>query len=403
MVAVKLNVVPKIFEDYLSEAVRGELDYDDFSSLVRLLRKKNYDLAVYAYLGWVRLARSPLLYVACADFGDLLVQGGDYRQAAIAYQRSLFLNPSYDRASKGLEAVRLPVANWSYGLMNIELTNKCPMKCIMCPRTNNMTRAQGFMDFDVFSRVVDQFVVDVPGYSQQLVWLHHFGESLLHPDFEKMINYAAGKGMAVSLSLNPLMVTNDVATRLLSSRLLMIYASLDGHDDESFEKIRGVKNAYIRSKQNLLALLERKVATGWRTRVVVSMIDFPDNAASINSLRQYWSNIPGVDEFMVKPFTNWTGDCDDVNSLVATTVQQSSFVSCNYPWEHMSVTWDGDVVACCYDYDKKYVLGNARETPLKEIWNGQPMVRLRSEFRSGNVTCELCRSCRYLRAVNWEV
>jgi radical SAM protein with 4Fe4S-binding SPASM domain len=68
-------------------------------------------------------------------------------------------------------------------------------------------------------------------------------------------------------------------------------------------------------------------------------------------------------------------------------------VSCNVPWEKMSVAWDGDVLPCCYDYDKKYVLGNIKKKKMAEMWNGPEMRALRKEFLDNNVTNPLCRNC----------
>ena len=41
-------------------------------------------------------------------------------------------------------------------IYNLETTNHCPYKCIMCPRTYDMTRPLGHMDFELFKDIVDQ-------------------------------------------------------------------------------------------------------------------------------------------------------------------------------------------------------------------------------------------------------
>ena len=63
----------------------------------------------------------------------------------------------------------------------------------------------------------------------------------------------------------------------------------------------------------------------------------------------------------------------------------------------MTITWNGEVVPCCYDYDNKYVVGNASSNTLNEIWRGERMTALRREFLSNQVTNSLCRSCPSLR------
>ncbi len=293
-----------------------------------------------------------------------------------------------------------------FRIIDIELTNKCPMSCVMCPRTNNMMREQGLMDFKLFKKIVDEYVAVNPAVATGCdIFLHHFGESLAHPEFGRFVRYASSLGMRPCLSINPIMLKPDVMSELIDCAPTEILVALDGHDDESFEKIRGVKNAYEKSKANLMEYLRLKKEKGSKTRVLLSMIDFSLNKDSIAQLRRHWEAVPGIDQFLCKPFITWNGDAQDVNLLAggledrnAEFRAQGRAVTCRKPWEEMSVTWDGELIACCFDYDKKYPLGSARERSLLEIWNGERMRALRSEFIRGQVDNPLCRNCAYLYA-----
>lgn len=258
------------------------------------------------------------------------------------------------------------------------------------------------MPVDIFRQIIDELVHENPDYVEnQPVWLHHFGESLLHPEFSGCIRYAVGKGVVTCLSINPLMLSKNVATALLESKPDLLYISLDGHNNESFEKIRGVKNAYERSLKNLQGFLDMKNGLNSNCRTVLSMIDFDMNQDSIEQTRSYWEHRPGVDEFLMKQFCTWDGSAQDVNGLQdsnqTAVTKPSKHVECNFPWERMTVLWDGTVVPCCNDYDRKLSLGNIKEQSLSEIWNGPEMVALRKEFISNQVTNPLCRHCEKLR------
>ena len=297
------------------------------------------------------------------------------------------------RARIRIRDLRMPIA---YGIHNIELTNKCPMRCVMCPRTTSMTREQGLMSFDLFRSIVDQIANDTPRFAaRRVIWLHHFGESLVHPEFARFMQYGASRGLRLGLSLNPIMLAGAVADQLLATDLDAIVVSLDGHDNESFEKIRGIKDAFDKSKDNLIRFLERKTESRWKTRVVVSMINFGRNRNSIAEIQDFWSNLPGVDEFLTKKFVTFNGDVESVSTLEGdlTRMRKAPFVVCSRPWDMMTVTWDGDVVPCCYDYDKKYVLGSLKNSTLSAIWMGERMKALREEFLSNHVTNPLCKSC----------
>lgn len=290
--------------------------------------------------------------------------------------------------------------NTPYTIFNIELTNRCPFKCIMCARTHNMTRAQGLMEFDLFRKVIDEYVQDSPEQAMgSECWLHHFGESLVHPEFDRFIAYASAQGVFTALSLNPLLLKPPLALALLRAEPKKLYLSIDGHDDASFERIRGIKDAYEPSVRHLLDFLELKKALGSKVVICVSMILFGENKESIERTRDFWSGLEGVDFFYDKSFVTWDGNAPDVSRLDGErpTVRKDQ-VTCAFPGTRMTVTWDGDIVPCCYDYDKRLVLGNAGRQSLKEIWNGQPMRDLRREFLNNRVENPLCRNCDYLRA-----
>ena len=307
---------------------------------------------------------------------------------------------------------RPEVVGYPFALFNIELTNKCPFRCIMCPRTNHMTRAQGLMEFGLFTKVIDELVAVNPAYRsrENLVWLHHFGESLVHPEVATFIKYASDRQVPVSLSINPLMLSKKVSEELLDANPRALLISLDGHDNKSFEKIRGIKNAFDQSKKNLLSFLNRKVERGSGIEITLSVVDFPTNEMSKteqrDKWRETWMSVPGIDAFEWKPFTSWDGSSPEITALdgkdhrVSPEYQEmraAKFkVTCGWPWSKMNITWDGDVVPCCYDHDKKYVLGNVATQSLAQIWNSERMIALRREFSSNRVSNPLCAQCEYL-------
>jgi len=289
-----------------------------------------------------------------------------------------------------------------FTIYNIELTNKCPMRCVMCARTHQMTREQGLMDFNLFQRAIDELLLLNPQVaSGTTIWLHHFGESLLHPEFDKFIRYLSERGVHASLSLNPIMLTENISRRLIQVHPHVLYFSLDGHDDESFFRIRGMKDAFTKSKNNILRFLELKKELHSPVQVHVSMIDFAQNSASIAAMKKFWLQQEGVDEFVKKDFITWSGDVGNINQLESENVhhaRQKKNVSrkkvfCNYPFEIMTILWDGRVVPCCFDYDAKYVLGDLKKQTLRDIWNGAPMKELRRQFEADAVQCDLCKNC----------
>ena len=306
---------------------------------------------------------------------------------------------------------RPSTVNHYFAIDNLELTNKCPMKCTMCVRTHRMTRPQGFMEMDIFKKIIDEIVmINPPFIYHDGFWLHHFGESLLHPNFDKMIKYCSSRGIKAKLSLNPLMLTEDISRRLINAEPSLLFFAMDGHDDESFYKIRGIPKAFNKSKDNVIRFLKLKKSSSSNVRVVISMINFTKNMQSIKEMYSFWKQQEGIEDVHLKPFTDWNGEVreitnmtgSDVNGVAAINKNQKTKgpVECRIPWQMISITWDGDVVPCCYDYDKKYVLGNVKNNTLQQIWNGDRIKDLRNELRSNIVENELCRSCLHLSSLS---
>ena len=66
---------------------------------------------------------------------------------------------------------------------------------------------------------------------------------------------------------------------------------------------------------------------------------------------------------------------------------------CYLPWYSAYITWEGDVLPCCYFYDSQISFGNVFQTPFKEIWNSPKYQSFRqalAKSRNG-----LCASCGY--------
>lgn len=274
------------------------------------------------------------------------------------------------------------------------------MKCAMCPRTFAMTRKIGFMDEKIFHDIIIQYIRDVPSSSAH-VWLHHFGESLLHPKVADYVIYMQKRGVKAGISVNPIALHKRKAEQLIQANPYLIYISLDGHDEETFSSIRGVSGIWEQSKKNALYFLELKEKYKSSTQIVLSSINFPQHRELVETSKLFWAQQPGIDTFFEKPFTDFNGDIKNITDMHD---EGTEYTQCTKPWSHMTIAWDGTVLPCCYDYDSKYQLGNITEKSLAEIWNDVPMQRLRQEFREKNVTCDLCVNCvhggKWSRSIN---
>jgi len=89
----------------------------------------------------------------------------------------------------------------------IELTPQCNLSCPMCPR-HYINENKGDMKWDLWRKLVDEIAENAPNAIVLPFWR---GESLLHPEFIKLIEYALNKSIRIHISTNGHCVTKQHA------------------------------------------------------------------------------------------------------------------------------------------------------------------------------------------------
>jgi radical SAM protein with 4Fe4S-binding SPASM domain len=294
------------------------------------------------------------------------------------YRRLLQVFWSYKRRRTRLGY--MPVRLW------VEPTSFCNLACVMCPNKDLPREKKGYMDFELFRKIVDEareWAFDVH--------LMHRGESLLHPDFFRMVTYAKEAGLVTRFHTNGTLLDEDKSRRLIGSGLDQFAFSFDGFDKESYEKIR-VKGDFDRTVANIVRFLEIKKELGSRKpATVLELIYFPEVFDRIGprSRKEFLARFKGLplDEVKVKKMHNWAGE-------TGRPQRRRRYSPCTFLWQALVVFWDGSVLPCPQDFFGCAVLGNVRDSSLAEIWNGEPMIALRRKILArdfeGLPTCAEC-------------
>jgi len=273
-------------------------------------------------------------------------------------------------------------------LHQIEPTNACPYSCIMCPRDKFMSRSIGFMDFALYTKVIDE----VAGFSAPVrkkeIELFHFGESLLHPEIAEMVAYGSGKGLNLVLSVNAPQLTPELAEKILAKDPAKLIISMDGYDAESYQKIRGKNADYNLAAENLEGLLKMKRRSGSRSRVIIRMIRMHWNQEGEDQFRTRWQGLGG--EVEIRDFFPWNKK--ELVPLGAVD-KYPPHMPCPFPWQYLVVQWNGDVVPCCRDFNAVNCLGNVADSSLKEIWNSTGYEQFRESMSKGEFEPRMCAEC----------
>jgi len=283
-----------------------------------------------------------------------------------------------------IRGVPLPMRLW------IELTNVCNLNCKMCLNKSIPKNKRGFMDFNLFKKVIDEasnFVYDV--------YLHHRGESLLHPDIFKMIEYAKMKNIFTRLHTNATLLTEEKSYLLLNSGLDFLSFSFDGYEKETYEKIRVGAN-FERTLGNINNFLRIKKKLNKKTPYAVfTVIEFTESKTKNDNKKKFISqfNSLPLDKFIIRKPHNWGGDYN-VKEEKANFSKENNYLPCTFPWYSLTIFYDGDVLPCPQDFFGKNRLGNMKDTSLSEIWDSTNLISLRKKMVMKQCqSMEPCNKC----------
>jgi len=285
----------------------------------------------------------------------------------------LFVN--YRRKSAHLPYY--PIRLW------VELTSICNYQCIMCPNKDLPKENKGFMEMDLYKKILDEaaeFAFDIN--------LAHRGESMLHPQLEQAIRYAKNKGLYTRLHTNGSMLSEQLAHKIIAAELDRISFSFDGYTKEVYEKIRQGGD-FDKTLANIIRFLEIKKASGKKKpAVAIEVINFKETAdeKARRGFQSHFTDLP-LDSFVIKELHNWAGEIEKEHD-------PKHYSICPFPWNAMIINWDGSVSPCTQDFFGYYIAGNVNQSTLKEIWNSEKMIQLRTKLSrrelAGLKTCSDC-------------
>lgn len=250
--------------------------------------------------------------------------------------------------------------------LNVEITNRCNLRCTYCPVNRGMARPKVDLEFERFAEILAR----APGVRTLLPF--QWGEPLLHPRLLDMIALATGRGIRTFLTTNGTLLDASMQRALLSSGLARLTISVDGDDDVHWQA-RGVALAPIRERVRELRAL--RDATGATMRIDASMVVTSESAPSLDAWRRAWS--PIVDRVQAIPLMH----------------RERRAASCREPWRGLLVVLaDGRVTTCCADSEGELALGDIRTQSAGAIFAGEAMARLRRAHAGGDLP-QRCRDC----------
>lgn len=261
----------------------------------------------------------------------------------------------------------------------IDIMNICNLKCPYCPtgRNQNSGRIKKIIDSDILNKFIDNLhkyliVVD----------LFNWGEPLLHPKINDIVNMLHKKGIFLQISSNLNIHDQQILERLCDAELDLLIISISGITQEIYEKYHQQGDIKL-LLDNLRYIINYKNKNKYSKPIIeLKYLIFKHNIHQI----EYASNLAkeiGVDIFR----TYYGGGPEDkiisINEKKNKLQYPDTGKFCSQLWRTIVLNSDGGIAPCCFLYFKKDDFGNYDySNNLNDIISNPIYITARRLFKS---------------------
>lgn len=261
--------------------------------------------------------------------------------------------------------------------VDFEASFRCNLNCPMCFRPHIDRKNYGDMDFKLYKKGIDECAKHRL-YSIRLSWR---GESTLNKNLVSMIRYAKEKGIKeVSFITNGYLLEGSLARDLVRSGLDYLTVSVDGMASD-YGRLRS---------PSTFSGITRKIRDFYRLKNRIGR-GFP-----LLKVQTIWTYIKDDPAAFYGHFKNITDkiNFDPEHDYSLRKVPQDAKFVCQYPWQRITITWNGEMPFCISDWNIANRIGDLKKQSILSVWLGKGMELGRRKHLSGKrLTMPCCRRC----------
>ncbi len=285
--------------------------------------------------------------------------------------------------------------------VSIEPTTSCNLSCPECPSgLKKFTRPTGNMDIEIYRSIIDQL-------SPHLIYLTLYfqGEPMLNRYFFEMIKHAKKHRIFVATSTNGHFLNDENARLMVESGLDKLIISLDGIDQETYQKYRVGGNLEI-VKQGIANVIKWKKKLGRpHPYVELQFLVLGTNEHQVKQVKEF-ARATRADKLSLKSAQLY--DYSSGNPLLTSFSKFSRYQPvpggsltlksklpdyCHRIWHSQVITWDGKIVPCCFDKDADHILGDLSKETFAQIRKGPVYRAFREKVFHYRKEVEICSNC----------
>jgi len=287
----------------------------------------------------------------------------------------------------------------------VDILSSCNLKCASCAHSIEETDVpKGSMTLDKFKSVFDKIIMDSPSVSH--LSLYSWGEPLLHPYLDQIIDYAHDKNVAVALSSNLSINFDKRLDKIIKAAPDSLKVSLSGYYPKAYNSTHqgGDINLVKANLYHIRHLLDKyKVNTLVDINYHLYKDNNKENIKKIEELADELNFIVSKTYALVMPLERVIAHVEGNPDLQTQQLQENLLVtidegieasskvplpknSCPFRENQININADLSVPVCCtvWQRDENVVAKNFLETTINEI-------------NSNKKNVDLCTKCMELR------
>jgi MoaA/NifB/PqqE/SkfB family radical SAM enzyme len=288
-------------------------------------------------------------------------------------------------------------------IINIDPSDRCNFQCKFCPTGDRELmkktpgRNYGLFDFELYKKIID----DIGEFDDKVkvIRLYKDGEPLLNPRFADMVLYAKESGSCerVDTTTNASLLTPELSLKIIDAGLDRINISVEGINESQYMNFSQYKIDFQRFTENIRFFYEHRkqcemivkingdiLTETEKQKFYVIFGDITDGIF-IESIMDCWPTFE-----QKKVIVN------ESRGIYANEIHE--VLVCPYVFYSFAINSDGTYSLCFLDWKRTLLLGNAKDTPVKEIWNGKKLREYQKLFLEGKrKTHPICAECGQLR------
>lgn len=279
----------------------------------------------------------------------------------------------------------------------VDICAACNAKCPFCPRVYMPEeRSKGFMRMDLFEFTLREAKKN--GIS--LLRLYSTAEPTLHPEFDKIIALAKSMDFFIAVSTNGSFIDKHIDALM---KVDLLQYSIEGWDKESYEKYR-FPLKFEKIVANVQMFHQERISRGYGPKIVTNLL--LTKQTDIPAYMHLWSDL--IDQvnvyFMLEAvvYENGRFISKKADSLLDEYYEfepQTNNFICGYPFNVLTIAFDGKIALCCNDFSASMPLGHIKDG-IETVFNSAMMETVRKEFYQQNLN--ICAGCSIFKNPKFE-